>query len=259
MGGGRPVALVTGGTRGIGLGIARRLARDGFDLMLNGRRAPREVEEMLREVSAIGAAVDYAAADIGESAQRDRLVPATIARFQRLDVLVNNAGIAPERRVDLLEASEESFERVLRVDLTGPYFLAQRAARAMLEQRARHPERTPAIINITSVSAAVASTARGEYCVAKAGLSMATRLFATRLAADGIAVYEIRPGLIATDMTAPVKSKYDRMIEQGLLLEPRWGTPDDVGCAVSLLARGMLPYAAGQVLTIDGGLMVQRL
>ena len=178
--------------------------------------------------------------------------------FGALDVLVNNAGIAPRVRADLLQESPESFDEVLQTNLRGPYFLTQRTAAWMIEQQASSP-RHRAVINVSSVSAIVASVNRGCYCISKAGVGMATQLWAVRLAEYGIHVYEVRPGIIATDMTSGVQAKYDAMIESGLLLEKRWGTPDDIGRAVGVLARGELPYATGAVLTLDGGMTVPRL
>ncbi len=190
----------------------------------------------------------------------EALLTFTKERFGRLDVLVNNAGIAPEARVDLLQASEESFERLLRVNLKAPYFLSQAVANWMIEQRtARGPGYAPRIINITSISAYTASPERGDYCVSKAGLSMTTKLFAARLAEYGIPVYEVRPGIITTDMTAGVTEKYDALIANGLLPMPRWGTPEDVGRAVAALATGQLPYSTGDLINIDGGFHLRRL
>jgi NAD(P)-dependent dehydrogenase (short-subunit alcohol dehydrogenase family) len=179
--------------------------------------------------------------------------------FGKLNVLVNNAGIAPRVRADVLEASEDSFDELISVNLKGPYFLTQMIARWMILQKNTDSAFRGCIINIGSISATVASVTRGEYCISKAGIAMATRLWAVRLAEFGIAVYEIRPGIIATDMTAAVKSKYDALIAGGLLLEKRWGTPDDVGKAAAMLARGDLPYASGSALILDGGLTLPRL
>ncbi len=255
----RRVALVTGGTRGIGLGIARALARDGFDLALCGVREDKEVSPVLAELRGGGAAAHYFRADVGERAERARLVSAVRERFSRLHVLVNNAGMAPSARVDLLEAGEESFERLLRVNLQGPYFLTQGVARWMLEQKKTDEAWAGCIVNVTSTSATVASTNRGEYCVSKAGLAMATQLWAIRLAGAGIPVYEVRPGIIRTDMTAPVAEKYDRLIAEGFVPQGRWGTPEDVGRVVAALARGDAPYSAGAVVVVDGGLTLARM
>ncbi|KAA3611485.1 MAG: 3-ketoacyl-ACP reductase [Planctomycetota bacterium] len=254
-----PVALVTGGTRGIGLGIARSLASEGIHLLLNGRKPAREVAPVIEELAETGVEVRYQSADLGTPKGRTRLLDAAHQFFGRLDFLINNAGIAPAKRMDLLEADLESFRDLMRVNLEGPYFLTQIVARWMLDQRRAEPRRRPAIVFISSVSARVASPERGDYCMSKAALSMARQLFAVRLAADGIPVFEIQPGIIQTDMTAGVKEKYNRLIGDGILLEPRWGEPEDVGKAVAALLRGDLPYATGQVLTLDGGLTLLRL
>jgi NAD(P)-dependent dehydrogenase (short-subunit alcohol dehydrogenase family) len=255
----RRVALVTGGTRGIGLGIARALAADRFDLALCGRREEPEVAPVLASLLASGATVRYFRADVGDRADRSRLVAGVREAFGRLHVLVNNAGIAPRSRADLLEAEEESFEQVLRTNLQGPYFLTQAVARFMLEQKAADAAFAGGIVSVTSVSATVASTNRGEYCVSKAGLAMASQLYAVRLAEAGIPVYEVRPGIIRTDMTKGVAEKYDRLIGEGLVPQGRWGTPDDVGRVVAALARGDLPYSTGAVVVVDGGLTIPRL
>lgn len=255
----RRVALVTGGTRGIGLGIARALAADGFDLAVCGLRAAGEVEPVLAGLRAPGVEVAYARADVGERSERERLVAEVRERFLRLHVLVNNAGVAPAERSDVLEATEESFERLLRVNLRGPYFLTQAVARWMIDQKRVDAGWAGAIVNVTSVSATVASTSRGEYCVSKAGLAMASQLWAARLAGEGIPVYEVRPGIIRTDMTAGVVEKYDRLIAAGLVPQGRWGTPEDVGRVVASLARGDAPYSTGAVVVVDGGLTIPRL
>lgn len=251
------VALVTGGTRGIGLGCAEALARDGWDLALCGMRGEDEVRPALGALESAGAEVLYVQADIGADDAPERLLSAVRARFGRLDALVNNAGVAPKERADILDASRESFDRVMRTNLRGPYFLTQAVARWMLEQR-------PAaagggIVFVTSISAVVASINRGEYCLSKAALSMASLLWATRLAEGGIPVYELRPGIIRTDMTAGVSEKYDALIGQGLTLQRRWGRPEDVGSAAAMLLRGDLPYSTGQVINVDGGLTARRL
>jgi NAD(P)-dependent dehydrogenase (short-subunit alcohol dehydrogenase family) len=253
------VALVTGGSRGIGLGIARCLARDGFDLVINGVREPSAAEPALAELRALGVAVAYVQADVGEAGDRARLLAAVRERFARLDVLVNNAGVVPRVRADILEAGEEDFDRVMRINLKGPHFLTQAAARFMIEERRADPERPLSIVNVTSVSATLASASRGEYCLSKAALAMSTRLFAARLAGFGIPVYEVRPGIVATDMTEPVKETYDRLIGGGLVPQARWGLPEDVGRAVAMLAAGQLPYSTGAVILVDGGLTLPRL
>jgi NAD(P)-dependent dehydrogenase (short-subunit alcohol dehydrogenase family) len=260
----RRIALVTGGTRGIGFGCAQALAREGWDLAVCGVRSEQEARESLDELRGLGAQVLYVKADIGDDGSPPLLVEAVRSRFGRLDLLVNNAGVAPRERRDILEATPESFDRVLRINLRGPYFLTQAAARLMMEGGvreggAREGSAGKCIVFISSMSATVVSTNRGEYCVSKAGVSMASQLWAARLAEEGISVFEVRPGVIRTDMTAGVTEKYDRLIGQGLTLQKRWGTPADVGRAVAMLARGDLPYSTGQVILVDGGLTVQRL
>ncbi len=254
-------ALITGGTRGIGLGIARALAREGWTLALGGTRPDADVAAVLDELRAHGAAgVHYARGDLALRDDRTRIVADTQARLGAgINALVNNAGRAPRVRADLLDAAEASFEDVLRTNIQGPYFLTQAVARAQIERRRADPSFAASIVFITSVSAEMASPNRGEYCVSKAGLSMAARLFAARLAADGIPVYEVRPGIIATDMTEGVRAVYDRRIADGLVPENRWGQPDDVGRVVAALLRGDAPYATGTVITVDGGLSIPRL
>jgi 3-oxoacyl-[acyl-carrier protein] reductase len=257
------VALVTGGTRGIGLGCAEALACEGWNLAICGVRPEAEARPALDELRGHGGDVHYVQADIGEDDAPTQLVTAVLSRYARLDLLVNNAGVAPKERKDILEASAESFDRVLRINLRGPYFLTQAAARLMRAAPAGDASAPTTarkcIVFISSMSATVASVNRGEYCISKAGLSMASLLWATRLADDGISVFEVRPGIIRTDMTAAVTEKYDRLIDQGLTLQKRWGSPQDVGRAVAMLARGDLAYSTGQVILVDGGLTVQRL
>ena len=247
-------AIVTGGTRGIGLGIATALAAEGWQLVVSGVRPAADVAAALDELAGLGAAVHYCASDIAVADDRARLVAESVERFGGIDALVNNAGRAPTVRADILDAGEESFETLVRTNLQGPYFLTQQVARHMLERG-----RGAGIVFVTSVSAELASINRGDYCISKAGVAMATQLWAARLAEFGIDVYEVRPGVIATDMTGPVKEKYDKLIAEGLTVEKRWGYPDDIGKAVAMLARGELPYATGQVLNVDGGITLQRL
>jgi NAD(P)-dependent dehydrogenase (short-subunit alcohol dehydrogenase family) len=253
------VALVTGGSRGIGFGIALRLAEAGFTLAISGKRTREQIQPALDAVAERSPGSIYVQADVSSGAQRANLLLAIEENFGRLDVLVNNAGIAPRVRADILEAREDSFDELIATNLKGPYFLTQAVAAWMIRQRATDSSVHRAIINISSVSATVASVNRGDYCISKAGIAMATRLWAARLAEYGIGVYEVRPGIIESDMTAGVRDKYDALIEGGLLLEKRWGTPDDVGRAVRVLATGELSYATGAVLVVDGGLTLERL
>ena len=253
------VALITGGTRGIGFGIAKALAADERALFLVGRRPRSDVEEALSPLRALGVEVGYLAQDVAAPDAPARILDAVATQFGRLDFLINNAAVPVDRRGDLLEVDPDGYSRVLQTNLGAPFFLTQRASRWMIEQRHAHPDRPMGVVNVSSISATVASVDRGEYCIAKAGLSMVTQLFAIRLAEHRVPVYEIRPGIVATDMTAPVRERYDRQIEQGLLLEPRWGRPEDVGRATAALLRGEIPYATGQVLVLDGGLTCPRL
>ena len=255
----RPVAFITGGSRGIGYGIAEQLATDGFDLAINGIRPETLVTEALDGLRALGAEVIYCPGDVASPEDRLAMLTQIKSHFGRLNVLVNNAGVAPKERRDILEATEESFQYVLSTNLQGPYFLTQATANWMIEQKRNNATFTGCIINVSSVSATVASVNRGEYCVAKAGLSMATQLFAARLGEFDIPVYEVRPGIIQTDMTAGVTAKYDKLIADGLCVQKRWGRPDDVGKAVAALARGNFPYSTGQVIMVDGGMTLPRL
>jgi NAD(P)-dependent dehydrogenase (short-subunit alcohol dehydrogenase family) len=253
------VALVTGGARGIGFAVAQALAREGFDLALCGVRGGAAAGPALETLGKLGARTLYVQADVSDRAARQRLVAGVEETFGRLHLLVNNAGIAPKVRADILEATEESFESLLKVNLQGPYFLTQRCAHWMIAQKKADAAWRGCIVNISSVSATVASVNRGDYCVSKAGVSMATQLWAARLGEFDIPVYEIRPGIIRTDMTAGVQAKYDKLMSEGLLAQTRWGQPEEVGIAVAMLARGDLPYSTGQVLLVDGGLTLRRL
>ena len=253
-------ALITGGTRGIGLGIAYHLAGEGWHLALCGVRPHADVQDVLTEITTRYAVdVTYTQADLSVRADRDRLVGFVRDYYGCVDALINNAGRAPRVRADLLDATEESFDEVLRTNLQGPYFLTQQIANLMLARQADGVTAQSTIVFVTSVSADMASPNRGEYCVSKAGLAMTAKLFATRLAPARIPVYEVRPGIIATDMTAGVKEVYDRRIADGLIPEARWGTPEDVGRTVAALLRGDVPYATGTVVHIDGGLTIPRL
>ena len=251
-----PVALVTGGSRGIGRGICVELARHHYAVAINyaaNEPAARETQALL------GTAAEslVCQGDVGRSADRKRMVDEILARWGRIDVLVNNAGITSPGRRDILEATEEAWEQVLGVNLKGPYFLSQLVANEMI---ARLPQLTrPCIINISSLSSYAVSTNRGDYCIAKAGLAMLTKLFAVRLAEYGIGVFDVCPGIIATDMTAGARERYDRLIAEGITPIRRWGMPEDVGRAVAALATGAVPFSTGDVLHVDGGFHVRRL
>ena len=248
--------LITGGTRGIGLGIARALAKSGHNLALNGRREPEHVEQVIEELSDLGSTVVYCQGDISSSKDRDNIVQTALDAFGQLHVLVNNAGVSPLQRNDLLQCSEESYERVMHINLQGPFFLTQKIAGHMIENTL---EDKGCIINISSISATMASVNRAEYCISKAGMSMMTSLFAARLGEHNIPVYEIRPGIIATDMTSENLNKYQKLLENGLSIQPRVGQPEDVGKVVMSLVDGNFPYSTGQVIMVDGGITVPRL
>lgn len=252
-------ALVTGGSRGIGLGIVTHLLRAGYRVAVNGVREADAVAETLERLRSDGGQVVYCQGSVADRDGRQAILEGVLEAFGRIDVLVNNAGIAPPNRADILAASEEDYDVVLETNLKGPYFLTQAVARTMIDQDPVDAERRGVIVNVGSMSATVVSTNRGEYCLSKAGTAMATQLWAVRLAEYGIDCYEVRPGIVTTDMTAGVREKYDRLIEEGLTVQRRWGTPDDVGSAVTALVKGEIPYAPGQVLNIDGGLTTLRL
>jgi NAD(P)-dependent dehydrogenase (short-subunit alcohol dehydrogenase family) len=257
MTGDRPVALVTGGRRGIGQGIALALAAAGFDLVINDLARDADADATLAGISERGARASFVVADVADLVAHPGLVDAAFAAFGRLDCLVNNAGVSALSRGDLLDVTPESYDRCLSVNLRGPFFLTQRIARRMLEQPPPAGGPPRAIVSITSVNAEVASIDRGEYCVSKAGASMLTRLFALRLAPHGIGVFEVRPGIIRTPMTAPVKERYERAIAGGITPSARWGEPADVGRAVATIATGGLPFSLGQVIYVDGGLSLR--
>ena len=255
----RRVALVTGAGRGIGLGIAKCLAVEGCDIVVGDIHPQDVVEGALNEIRGLGADVLYCLADVTSSEARQRMLSEIKQCFGRLNILVNNAGVAPKVRADILKATEESFEWVMKVNLQGPYFLTQAVANWMIEQQQAKGDFKGCVVNISSISATVASPSRGEYCVSKAGVSMATKLWAARLGEFNIPVYEVRPAVIKTDMTRAVQEKYDKLIGEGLMIQARWGFPEDVGKAVAMLVRGDLAYSTGQVILVDGGMTVQRL
>ena len=250
-----PVAVVTGASRGIGRGIALCLADAGHNVVVNYAGNVRAADECVGLLKDKGVQAQAVQADIGNADDRQKLVDQALEALGRIDLLVNNAGVAPNVRADMLEASVESFDRLIDINLKGPYFLTQRVANEMLraKQAGDIEGYTPNIVNITSISSYTASVNRGDYCISKAGLSMMTQLFAARLADDGIGVYEIRPGVIATDMTGPVKEKYDKLIAEGLTPIRRWGEPSDIGKAVAAIAAGHFPFSTGEVINVDGG------
>ncbi|WP_299535847.1 3-ketoacyl-ACP reductase [Ulvibacterium sp.] len=252
--------LITGGSRGIGLGIARELAKAGCNLAINGIREANNIIKVLEELKGLGAQkVIYCQGNIAIAQDRSKVIEEVLGTFEQLHVLVNNAGVGPLKRLDLLETTEESYDRVMDINLKGPFFLTQKVADHMIQHKDRDKENVPCIINISSISATTASINRGEYCLSKAGLSMMTQLFATKLGEFGIPVYEVRPGVIETDMTAKVLRKYQEMIDMGLTLQSRIGSPEDVGKAVLALVEGRFPYSTGQVIMVDGGLTTPRL
>jgi 3-oxoacyl-[acyl-carrier protein] reductase len=261
-----PVAIVTGGSRGIGRAIVLELARLGYDVVVNhfdftadGKPDDSSAAATAKEVAALGRTCHTLRGDVSLAADRAALVELVKSKLGRCDLLMNNAGVAPLKRVDLLDATEESFDRVLRINLKGPYFLTQLVARWMVEQVRQNPDRRCRIVNTSSMSAYTSSPARGEYCISKAGVSMATALYADRLAEFGIGVFEVRPGIIATDMTTVVKDKYDKMIAEGLTPTKRWGLPEDVAKVVGAIAQGRLDFSTGQAINVDGGFHLRRL
>jgi 3-oxoacyl-[acyl-carrier protein] reductase len=253
------VVLVSGSRRGIGLGVAVALSKVGFNIVLNGVSPLSKAKEAIEKMRGSGSRCEYIQADISRKGDRDKLISGVKQKFGRLDILVNNAGVAPQPREDILVATEESFDRLININLKGPYFLAQSIANWMIEQKREDPRRNLKIINMSSVNSYTASISRGDYCVSKAGVSMMTALFSIRLAEFGIKVYEIRPGIIKTDMTAPVREKYDRLISEGLAPIRRWGTPEDVGKAVLAIVEDHFPFSTGEVINVDGGFHLRSL
>jgi 3-oxoacyl-[acyl-carrier protein] reductase len=255
----KKTALITGGSRGIGLAIARKLASGGFDLAINGVRDEAHLGGVLGELRETGARVVYCRGDIGNSAERQSIIDAVIEELGHINLLVNNAGVAPLERLDALEVTEESYDRVMQINLKGPFFFTRIIALHMIRQARVDPSFSGMIINIGSISATVVSPSRAEYCISKAGFAMHSRVWAVRLAEFGIPVYEVRPGVIRTDMTSAVVEKYDRLIAGGLNVQPRWGLPEDVARSVHALAVGSFPFSSGEVFMVDGGLTINRL
>jgi len=251
-------AIVTGGTRGIGLGISKALAAEGWNLSICGIREKSQVSS-LKDLSGFGVRILYTQADVSIQKDREMLISKTKDIFGHLNLLVNNAGVAPLNRKDILDTEIESYDRIMNINMKGPHFLTQTAANWMIEQKESKSSFEGKIIFIGSVSSTLATPNRGGYCISKAAISMAAQLWAVRLGEYNIPVYEIRPGIIRTDMTAGLSSKYDEMIAEGLLVQPRWGMPEDIGRAAAMLARGDLPYSTGQVIMLDGGMTLGRL
>lgn len=253
------VALITGAGRGIGRGIAESLAGRGWTIAINYRSDQKSAEFALEAVKKAGGEGFLVRADVGKLSEHAALVNAVLNHVGRIDLLVNNAGMAPRVRADMLQVLPESYDEVMGTNLRGPFFLTQRVAQTMIDLLKEKKVESPKIINITSISAVAASPNRAEYCLSKAGLTMMTALWAARLAEFGISVYEIRPGIVETDMTAGVHEKYDHLIANGLLPIPRWGRPEDVGKAVLAIAEGLFPYSSGEVFHVDGGFHISRL
>jgi NAD(P)-dependent dehydrogenase (short-subunit alcohol dehydrogenase family) len=253
----KKTAIVTGGRRGIGRAIAVQLSGDGFNVVINGVHSPKE-NDSFDDITASNGEYLYVQGDISCGKDREALIAKTLERFGAIHVLVNNAGVSPRERTDLLTMTEESFDYVMNTNTKAAMFLTQAVAKQMLKQDLAGKKRGT-IINISSCSAEVSSINRGEYCVSKAGVSMLTRLYADRLAPEGIFVYEIRPGVIATDMTSGVRQKYNDMIKAGVFPIARWGEPKDVAEAVSVFAGEKLTYTTGNYIDVDGGFHIRRL
>ena len=249
----KKTAIVTGGAGGIGFGAAQKLADDGFNIVVFGTRDENAVREKIAQLDAAGSDTMYFRGNIADAKDCYACAEKTIEKYGRIDVLVNNSGVAPKVRADILETSEESIDHVFGINIKGTFFMTQAVAKRMVEQN------SGVIINISSISAYTSSINRPEYCMSKSAISMMTALFADRLAAHGIRVYEIRPGIIKTDMTAPVTEKYDRMIDDGVFPIKRWGYPEDVAKAVSAFSSGAFPYSTGDVINVDGGFHLRRI
>lgn len=254
----KKTAIITGGSRGIGYAISKQLGLDGYQVVIMAVSPEERNSERLKELKSLGISYVYVQGDVSLADDRRRCVEQAVSTFGEIDVLVNNAGVAPAVRADLLEMSEESFDRVIAVNTKGSMFMTQMVAKQMLKQEIKGRKRGT-IVNISSCSAVVSSVSRGEYCVSKAGVSMLTLLYADRLANDGIYVYEVRPGVIFTDMTTAVKEKYDKLLEDGIFPIKRWGQPEDIGAAVSAFCSDKFLYTTGNYIDVDGGFHIQRL
>ena len=261
----KQLAIVTGASRGIGKAIAIELAQLGFNVVINhydfkdGQHDDTAAHETADEIGSLDVKCEILRGDISSKDDRQKLVEFTKEKFGRCDMLVNNAGVAPSKRIDILEATEDSYDRVMNINLKGPYFFSQLVANWMIEQKKQHTQRQLRIVNTGSMSSYTSSPARGEYCLSKAGVGMMTMLYADRLAEFNIGVFEIRPGIIMTDMTSVVKDKYDKLISDGLTPTKRWGVPEDIARAVGAIAEGKLDFSTGQVINVDGGFHLRRL
>jgi 3-oxoacyl-[acyl-carrier protein] reductase len=256
----KPVAVITGASRGIGRAVAIALAVEGYDIAAIARSVDSEgMEHLGTEVEKHGNQFFPVGLDISCTDCQKEVVANILERYGRIDILVNNAGVAPLLRNDILDMTEESYDRVLNINLRGPVFFAQKIAKEMTWVKQQIEDYRPVIVFITSVSAVLSSTNRAEYCISKAGLSMASMVFADRLSREGILVFELRPGIIQTDMTAKIKDKYDKLIGEGLIPQKRWGMPEDIGKAVASIARGDWDFSTGMVVEISGGLNIHKL
>jgi 3-oxoacyl-[acyl-carrier protein] reductase len=256
----KPVAVITGASRGIGRSVAIALAAEGYDIAAIARSVDSEgMVNLSPEVEKRGAQFFPVGLDISCTSCQKEVVSNILERYGRIDILVNNAGVAPLQREDVLDMSEESYERVMNINLKGPVFFAQKIAREMVWLKQQMDDYKPVIIFMTSVSSVRSSTNRAEYCISKSGLSMASTVFADRLSREGILVFEVRPGIIQTDMTAKIKDRYDKLISEGLVPQKRWGLPDDIGKAVASISRGDWNFSTGMVFEISGGLNIHRL
>ena len=254
------VAIVTGSSRGIGRGIALSLAEYGWQIVVNYRSNQTAAHDTKREIESSGSSAYIVKADMSTQADLDKLVDTTLEHYGKIDMLVNNAGVGPRQRVDMLQVGEQSYDDVMGINLKGPFFLTQRVANEMIALLEKDLVQAPKIVNISSISAYTSSPARAEYCISKAGMSMMTALWADRLAEYGINVFEIRPGIIRTDLTTVVQEKYDRLIlEEGLTPIRRWGEPIDIGKAVTAIGEGLFPFSTGEVINVDGGFHLHRL
>ena len=264
MGKNKPLAVITGANRGIGKATAVHLAKAGFDIAalsrtINSPGSAKATAELNALITSAGAKIRTYTLDISDIDKHQKIMNEIIHDFGRIDLLVNNAGVAPIKRQDILETTSESYDRVMGINLRGPYFFTQKIAEVMIGSMKKTDNYSPKIIFITSVSAVLSSVNRGENCISKAGLSMASQLFADRLAKTGIGVFELRPGVTMTDMTAPVKEKYDKMIEEGLIPQDRWGYPDDIAKAIVSIGTGHFDYSTGMIFEVSGGMNIRSL